>query len=66
VVISPSDEGVLIYSCGLALDERTGKPAKYASDTDIEEITDTMEALDFEKKFLTKIKQIFPTTRQIE
>jgi hypothetical protein len=66
VVISPSDEDVLVYSCGLALDERTGKPAEYASDTDIEEITDTMEALDFEKKFLTKIKQIFPATREIE
>lgn len=66
VVISPSEEGVIIYSCGLALDELTGKPAKYASDEDIEEITDTMEALDFEKKFIMKIRAIFPKTKEIE
>jgi hypothetical protein len=66
VVISPSEEGVIIYSCGLALDELTGKPAKYASDEDIEEITDTMEALDFETKFIKKMKEIFPKTKEIE
>lgn len=66
VVISPSEGGVTLYSCGLALDERTGKPNKYASDEDIEELTDTMEALDFENKFLMKIKKLFPTTREIE
>jgi hypothetical protein len=66
IVISPSEQGTIIYSCGLALDELTGKPAKYASDEDIEEITDTMEALDFENKFITKIKAIFPKTKEIE
>lgn len=66
VVISPSKEGTMIYSCGLALDERTGKPAEYVSDEDVEEITDTMEALDFENKFLAKIKAIFPKTSEIE
>ncbi len=66
VVVSPSEGGVTLYSCGLALDELTGKPNKYASDEDIEEITDTMEALDFENKFLMKIKKLFPTTREIE
>jgi hypothetical protein len=66
VVVSPSDEGALIYSCGLALDERTGEPAKYASDEDVEEITDTMESLDFENKFFAKIRKIFPTTRELE
>jgi hypothetical protein len=65
VVISPSEEGVIIYSCGLALDELTGKLAKYASDEDIEEITDTMEALDFENKFIMKIKTLFPKTKEI-
>ena len=65
VVISPSKEGVIIYSCGLALDELTGKPAKY-DEEDVEEITDTMEALDFENKFLAKIKAIFPKTSEIE
>lgn len=66
VVISPSEGGVVLYSCGLALDEMTGKPAKYASDEDVEEITDTMEALDFENKFMKKIKAIFPKTKEIE
>jgi hypothetical protein len=45
VAISPSKEGVMLYSCGLALDELTGKPAKYVSDENLEEITDTMELL---------------------
>lgn len=65
VVISPSEEGVIVYSCGLALDELTGKPAKY-SEEDVEEFTDTMEALDFENKFVGKMKSIFPKTREIE
>jgi hypothetical protein len=66
VVVSPSEDGVILYSCGLALDELTGKPAQYVSDEDVEEITDTMEALDFENKFLKKIKENFPRTREIE
>jgi hypothetical protein len=66
VVVSPSEDGVILYSCGLALDELTGKPAEYISDEDVEEITDTMEALDFENKFLKKIKETFPKTREIE
>lgn len=66
VVISPSEDGVIVYSCGLALDERTGKPAEYESDEDIEEITDTMEALDFENKFTEKIRVAFPKVKEIE
>ena len=66
VVISPSKNDVILYSCGLALDELTGKPAKYASGGDIEEITDTMEALDFENKFTEKIKAAFPKAKEIE
>jgi hypothetical protein len=66
VVISSSEDGVILYSCGLALDELTGKPAEYISDEDVEEITDMMEAIGFENKFLEKIKRIFPKTREIE
>ena len=66
VVISPSEEGTMIYSCGLALDELTGKPAEYVSDEDMEEITDTMEALDFENKFIKKMKELFPKAKEIE
>jgi hypothetical protein len=56
----------MIYSCGLALDELTGKPAKSFSDEDMDEITNTMEALDFENKFIKKIKELFPKTKEIE
>lgn len=66
VVISPSQDGVIIYSCGIALDELTGKPATYISDEDAEEITDLMEALDFEDKFINKIKAIYPKAKEIE
>jgi predicted DNA-binding protein len=65
-VISPSEDGAIVYSCGIALDERTGKPAEYESDEDIEEITDTMEALDFENKFTEKIRAAFPEVKEIE
>jgi hypothetical protein len=66
LAISPSKEGVILYSCGLALDELTGKPAKYISDENLEEITDTMEALDFENKFIKKIRTTFPESKEIE
>lgn len=65
IVISPSKEGVILYSCGIELDELTGKPSKYPSETTPEEITDTMEALDFEEKFLNRIKVMFPKTKEV-
>ena len=66
VVISPSEEGTVIYSCGLALDEVTGKPAKSFSEEDMDDITNTMEALDFENKFIKRMKELFPKTEEIE
>ncbi len=66
VVISPSEEGTIVYSCGLALDEITGKPAKSFPEEDMDEITNTMEAIDFENKFIKKIKEQFPKTRETE
>lgn len=66
VVLSPSEEGVTLYSCGIVLDELTGKPAKHVSDEDEEEITGTLEALDFENKFINKIKEVFPKTKETE
>jgi len=66
VVISPSKEGTVIYSCGLALDEVTGKPAKSFSEEDMDDITNTMEALDFENKFIKRMKELFPKTEEIE
>ena len=65
VVISPSEDGAIVYSCGLALDELTGKPARF-SDEDLDEITNTMEALDFESKFVKKMKELFPKNEEME
>jgi hypothetical protein len=65
VLISPNKDGIHVYSCGLALDEITGKLAKYTKDEVIEEVTNTMEALDFENNFLKRIQRHFPKTKQI-
>ena len=65
VVISPSKDGIHVYSCGIALDEISGKLAKYTKDEIIEEVTDTMEALDFENNFLKRILEHFPKAKQI-
>ena len=66
VVISQSKEGVLLYSCGIALDEISGKLAKYTKEDLMEELTDTMEALDFENKFINKIRAAFPRAEEIK
>lgn len=65
VVISQNKDGIHVYSCGLALDELTGKLAKYTKDEVVEEVTNTMEALDFENKFIKKILGHFPKAKQI-
>jgi hypothetical protein len=65
VLISPSEDGIHVYSCGLALDEFTGRLAKYTKDEVVEEVTNTMEALDFENKFIKKILGHFPKAKQI-
>jgi len=65
VVLSTSDQGVILYTCGLVLDELTGKPVEQISDDDEEDITGTLEALDFENKFLGKIRKVFPKTKEI-
>jgi hypothetical protein len=65
VLISQNKDGIHVYSCGLALDEFTGKLAKYTKDEVIEEVTNTMEAWDFENKFIKKILEHFPKAKQI-
>jgi hypothetical protein len=66
VLISPGKDGVHVYSCGIALDEITGKLAKYTKDEVVEEVTDTLEALDFENKFIKKILGHFSKAKQIQ
>lgn len=65
VVISPGKDAVHVYSCGLALDEASGKLAEYTKDEVLEEVTDTMEALDFENKFVKRILEHFPKAKEI-
>jgi hypothetical protein len=65
VVISPSEDGIHVYSCGIALDEVTGKLAKYTKDEIAEEVTDMMEALSFENRFIKGLLKRFPKARQI-
>jgi hypothetical protein len=64
VVISPSKNGVHLYTCGIALNEVTGRLKEYSKEDIMEEVTDTMEEWDFEDSFIKKIKTIFPKTRE--
>ncbi len=66
VVVTQSEDGVRLFSCGIALDEISGKEAKYTKEEMIEEVTDTMEAWDFEDKFINKMKVVFPRMKEIE
>jgi hypothetical protein len=65
VVVSSAEDGVHVYVCGLALDEVSGKLAEHTKDEIVEEVTDTMEALDFENKFVKRILEHFPKAKQI-
>jgi hypothetical protein len=65
IVVSPAKDGIHLYSCGIALDEVTGKLAEYTKDEIVEEVTNTMEALDFENKFIKRILVKFPKAKQI-
>ncbi len=65
VLISPCEDGIHVYSLGLALDEVTGRLANYTKDEVLEKVTNTMEALDFENKFIRKILGHFPKAKQI-
>jgi hypothetical protein len=65
VVVSQGQDGVRLFSCGIALDELSGKEAKYTKEEMIEEVTDTMEAWDFEGKFINRMKAAFPQMKEI-
>ena len=64
VAVSPAKDGVHLYTCGIALDERTGKLAEYTKEEFVEEATDIMEAWDFENGFINKIKAVFPKIKE--
>jgi hypothetical protein len=65
VVVLPSEKGIYLYVCGLALDEATGEPEKYSKEDLLEEVTDTLEAWDFEEKFIRKILTKFPKIKEV-
>jgi hypothetical protein len=65
VVVSPRKDGIHVYSCGIALSEITGKPASYTKEEAVEEVTDAVEAWDFENRFIKKILEHFPNAKQI-
>ncbi len=66
VVVTQSGDGVRLFSCGIALDEVSGREAKYTKEEMIEEVTDTMEAWDFEDRFINRMKVAFPRMKEIE
>lgn len=65
VVISPAKDGTCLCVYGVALDELTGRLEKYTKEEFMEEVTDTLEAWDFEDKFINKIKAAFPKLKEI-
>jgi hypothetical protein len=66
VVVSPTNEGVHVYSCGIALDETTGDLAKYSKEELMEEVSGTMESLNFENEFITRMLEIFPKAKEVK
>jgi hypothetical protein len=65
VVVSSDTAGVHVYSCGIAVNEITGKLAEYTKDEIVEEVSNTLDELDFENKFVKRILEHFPRAKQI-
>jgi hypothetical protein len=65
VVIQPAKNGITLSVYGIALNELSGKQDRYSKDEITEEVTDTLEAWEFEKKFIDKIKTKFPEIKEI-
>ena len=65
IVISAGEDGIHLVACGIALDEVTGELEEYTKEDFMEEVTDTLEATDFEDKFVNKILARFPMTEEI-
>ena len=64
--ISPQDDGIHLYICGIALQEATGKFERYTQANLMEQVTDTMEAWDFKDRFVQKIKKKLPEIAKLE
>jgi hypothetical protein len=66
IMISPSANGIHVNVCGIALDEVTAKLEEYTKEDLIEELTDTLEAWDFEDKFIKRILKNFPKSKELK
>lgn len=64
--ISPRDDGIHLYVCGIALEETTGKFEKFTRADLMEQVTDTMEAWDFKDRFIQKITHKLPKIEEVE
>jgi hypothetical protein len=64
VLVTPSDGGVLVNVCGLALSEVTGRPEKYPEPS-MEEVTDTLKSFQFEENFINNLKLSFPDLQEL-
>ncbi len=66
IMISPRADGIHVIVCGIALDEMTAKLEEYTKEDFIEEVTDTLEAWDFEEKFIKKLLKSFPKSKELK
>jgi hypothetical protein len=64
--ISPGEDGIHLYFCGIALEEVTGKLKQYTQEDIWEEVTDMLEEENFEDKFIKRILSAFPKTEEIK
>lgn len=64
VLVTPSNEGVLVNVCGLALTEVTGRPEKYPEPS-MEEVTDTLKSIKFEENFINNLRLSFPDLQEL-
>lgn len=64
VLITAASEGIYMYVCGFSVGDLSGRPEKY-SEVSIEEVTDTLKALDFEEKFINTVISAFDNVQEI-
>jgi hypothetical protein len=64
--ISPQEEAIHLYVCGIALEETSGKFERFTEADLMEQVTDTMEAWDFKDQFAQKIKARFPKIEEVK
>jgi hypothetical protein len=64
ILLTPAPDGVNMYVCGFSVGDLSGRPEKYP-EVSIEEVTDTLKALDFEEKFINTIVSSFADIKEV-